>query len=280
MTGTDKKLLIGDLKALGLGAGDWVAVHSSVKSIGWVKGGPVEVIEALIESVAPGGVVMMPLFVIPDEEPIDLAKRPTYLGLLPETFRKYPGVARSFHPTHSVGIHGPGAHEIAASHRNFTYIGAGSPYHQLVLNHGWVLHVGTDFNSGSIIHLAEVLAEVPYLDISYPGFERAFTARATDGSTITAQPREVPADSKMFYLVQEEMDRRGLLRKGMIGRAPSILARAGEIVDIAVEMMREDPWQFLCDFPYCSACRKAEKLKDRAAGPAPCEKEVFDERES
>ena len=77
MTGTDKKLLIGDLKALGLGAGDWVAVHSSVKSIGWVKGGPVEVIEALIESVAPGGVVKMPLFVIPDEDPIDLAKRPT-----------------------------------------------------------------------------------------------------------------------------------------------------------------------------------------------------------
>jgi aminoglycoside 3-N-acetyltransferase len=280
MTGADKNILIRHLKALGLGEGDWVAVHSSMKSIGWVQGGPVEVIEALIQTVAPDGVVMMPLFVIPDEQPIDLAVKPTYLGLLPETFRRYPGVVRSLHPTHSVGIYGPGAHQVAESHRNSTYIGRGSPYHQLALNGGWVLHVGTDFNSGSIIHLAEVLAEVPYLDISYPRFEKVFVARAADGSTVKAEPREIPADSKMFYLVQEEMDRRGLLRKGLIGQAPSILARAAEILDVAVEMMRENPWQFLCDFPYCSACRESERLKNRTAGLAPGEKEVFDEQES
>ena len=280
MTGIDKNILIRDLKALGLGEGDWVAVHSSMKSIGWVQGGPLEVIEALIQTVAADGAVMMPLFVIPDKQPIDLAVEPTYLGLLPETFRKYPGVVRSLHPTHSVGIYGPGAQEVAESHRNSTYIGRGSPYHQLALNGGWVLHLGTDFNSGSIIHLAEVLAGVPYLDISYPRFEKAFVARAPEGSTLRSEPREIPADSKMFYLVQEEMDRRGLLRKGMIGQAPSILARAAEILDVAVEMMREDPWQFLCDFPYCSACRESEKLKDPTAGLAPGTKEVFDEQES
>ena len=268
MTKIDKTILIRDLKALGLSAGDWVAVHSSMKAIGWVEGGPVEVIESLIEAVAPGGVVMMPLFIIPDQEPIDLAVKPTYLGLLTETFRKFPGVVRSPHPTHSVGIYGPGAHEIAESHRNSTYIGREGPYHQLALNSGWVLHVGTDFNSSSIIHLAEVLAEVPYLDISYPLFEKAFIARATDGSMVKAQPREVPGDSKMFYLIQEEMDRRGLLRKGLIGQAPAILARASEILDVAVELMRGNPWQFLCDFPYCSACRKAEKLKNPTAGLA------------
>jgi len=280
MTGINKKILIRDLKALGLDAGDWVAVHSSMKAIGWVEGGPVEVIQALIQAVAPDGVVMMPLFATPDEQPIDLAVKPTYLGLLPETFRKYPGVIRSLHPTHSVGIHGPGAHEIAGSHRNSTHIGRGSPYHQLALNGGWVLHLGTDFNSSSIIHLAEVLAGVPYLDISYPRYEKTLTALAPDGSTVTAEPREIPADSKMFYLVQEEMDRRGLLRKGMIGQAPSILARAAQILDVAVEMMRENPWQFLCDFPYCSACRRSEKLKERKAVLATGKKEVFDEPES
>ncbi len=63
MTKIDKTILIRDLKALGLSAGDWVAVHSSMKAIGWVEGGPVEVIESLIEAVAPGGVMMMPLFI-------------------------------------------------------------------------------------------------------------------------------------------------------------------------------------------------------------------------
>lgn len=280
MNGIDREILIRHLKALGLEAGDWVAVHSSMKSIGWVEGGPEAVISSLIKAVAPGGLVMMPLFTIPDEELIDLAVKPTYLGLLPETFRNFPGVVRSLHPTHSVGIYGPEAQGIAESHRNLTYIGHGSPYHQLALNNGWVLHMGTTFNSSSIIHLAEVLAEVPYLDISYPRFEKSFTARAMDGSLVRAEPREIPGDSKMFYLVQEEMDRRNLLRKGMIGQAVSIMARASEILDVAVEMMRENPWQFLCDFPYCSACRRADKLKNRAERLAPGEKEVFNERES
>ena len=102
MNGVDRNILTGHLKALGLGSGDWVAVHSSMKSIGWVQGGPLEVIEALVQTVGADGVVMMPLFVIPDEQLIDLAVKPTYLGLLPETFRKYPGVVRSMHPTHSV----------------------------------------------------------------------------------------------------------------------------------------------------------------------------------
>ena len=259
MTLINKSSLVRDLRALGLGAGDWVAVHSSMKAIGWVQGGPVEVIEALIESVGPGGIVMMPLFNIADGKPIDLAVKPTYLGLLPETFRKYPGVVRSPNPTHSVGIHGPGAAEIAGGHRSSTFIGRGSPYHQLALNGGWVLHLGTNYNSSSIIHLAEVLVGVPYLDVPYPGWEKTLSARAADGSTIQAAPKEVPGDSVKFYLVQEEMDRRGLLRKGKIGNALSVLARGADMLEVTMEMLRTDPGCLLCDNPDCRVCPAARK---------------------
>lgn len=259
MTIINKETLVRDLRALGLGPGDWVAVHSSMKAIGWVEGGPAAVIEALIGAVGPGGTVMMPLFNIADGKPIDLALKPTYLGLLPETFRKYPGVVRSPNPTHSVGIHGARAAEIAESHRHSTFIGRGSPYHQLARNGGWVLHLGTNYNSSSIIHLAEVLVGVPYLDVPYPGWENALTARAADGSTIKAEPKEIPGDSVKFYLVQEEMDRRGLLRKGKIGNAQSVLARGADMLDVTLEMLRADPGCLLCDDPACRVCPAARK---------------------
>ena len=255
----NKETLFRDLRALGLGPGDWVAVHSSLKAIGWVEGGPAAVIEALVEAVGPGGTVMMPLFNIADGTPIDLAVRPTYLGLLPETFRKYPGVVRSPNPTHSVGIHGARAAEIAESHRHSTFIGRGSPYHQLALNGGWVLHLGTNYNSSSIIHLAEALVGVPYLDVPYPGWESTLTARAADGSPIQAAPKEIPGDSVKFYLVQEEMDRRGLLRKGKIGNAQSVLARGADMLDVTIEMLRADPGCLLCDDPACRVCPAARK---------------------
>jgi len=56
-----RRQMIGDgLRALGLGAGDLVVVHSSLSSFGWVDGGADAVIDALLAAVAPGGTVVMP----------------------------------------------------------------------------------------------------------------------------------------------------------------------------------------------------------------------------
>ena len=60
--------LVRDLRDnLGLRDGDQIAVHSSMKSLGVVEGGPATVIAALIEAVGgPGrGTVLMPCFVKP-----------------------------------------------------------------------------------------------------------------------------------------------------------------------------------------------------------------------
>lgn len=254
--------LTADLNALGLGPGDWVMVHSSMKAIGWVEGGPEAVIGALVDAVGPDGLVMMPLLNRPRDF-VDLSEEPTFLGLLPETFRRFPGVVRSPHPTHSMGVHGPKAREVAESHRNATFVGRGSPLHVLARKPGWVLHIGTDFSTSTILHLAEALAEVPYLDVAYAGYDRVLTARATDGTIVRSDGREVPGDSAMFTLVQEEMDRRDLLNKGPVGNAPSLLARADLILDVAVPMMREDPGRFLCNYDDCTVCPPSRELLRR-----------------
>ena len=264
-----RETLLSDLRNLGIKSGDFVTVHSSMKSIGWVEGGVSTVIEALLDSVGPEGHLMIPLFhKMNGKTTMTLADAPTYLGLIPETFRKLPGVVRSPHPTHSVGIVGPRAKEIAESHLNSTSVGRNGPYHILAQEHGWVLHIGTDFNSCTIIHLAEVLAGAPYLDIGYPGYEVPLSAVLPDGRRVTSQPIELPADSIEFYRAQEEMDRRGMLRKGKFGDAKCVMARANEIIDVSVEMMKEDMGVFLCDNPECRVCPARKKLIDewRKAG--------------
>ncbi|MFH1069676.1 MAG: AAC(3) family N-acetyltransferase [Candidatus Glassbacteria bacterium] len=259
----DKKRLVRDLQALGLGRDHWVAVHSSMKSIGWVEGGPQTVIEALIETVGDRGGVMIPLFTLARVENIDLAVTPSYLGLLPETFRRFPGVVRSANPTHSVGIYGPGAAGIAEAHRRTSFIGRGSPWDHLAGLDGRVLHIGTNFNTSSILHLAEVYAQVPYLDVPYPAWENGVGARHTDGSRLYCPPSEVPGDSVMFYLVQEEMDRRGLLRIGQVGQADSVLARAKDLLAVGVEMLRADPAVLLCHAEDCRVCTPSRRLLEK-----------------
>ena len=55
-----RETLVRDLKHLGLASKMTVIVHSSLRAIGWVCGGPVAVIQAIMEVVTPEGTIVMP----------------------------------------------------------------------------------------------------------------------------------------------------------------------------------------------------------------------------
>jgi aminoglycoside 3-N-acetyltransferase len=46
-------------RTLGIATGHTVLLHASVKSIGWILGGPRVVLETLLDLIAPGGTLMM-----------------------------------------------------------------------------------------------------------------------------------------------------------------------------------------------------------------------------
>ena len=48
-----------DVRALGVAPGTVLMLHASVRSIGWVVGGPDVVLDALVEALGPTGTLMM-----------------------------------------------------------------------------------------------------------------------------------------------------------------------------------------------------------------------------
>jgi aminoglycoside 3-N-acetyltransferase len=256
--------LIHDLRGnLGIGDGDIIAVHSSMKSMGRVVGGPEAFIGALIQAVGGTdvGTVLMPCFNGPLDV-VDLRSTPCRLGLVPETFRNYPGVIRSVNHTHSVAIIGKDAAGIAATHRGREPLGVDSPFHELAKRGGHVVHVGCSMNSSSIIHIAESMVKAPYLDIAYPQYNKNIELVVSDAERFICRPGENPGCSRNFMVVQEELDRLGLLVKGKVGQADSFKVTGTAVIDAAVRILRERGMgALLCDSPACGVCMaKKERL--------------------
>ncbi len=49
-----------ELTALGVRPGSVLLVHSSVSALGWVAGGPVAVVQALLDALGPDGTLVVP----------------------------------------------------------------------------------------------------------------------------------------------------------------------------------------------------------------------------
>lgn len=55
-----RQSLAADLRRLGVASGMVLLVHSSLSSLGWVCGGPVAIIQALMDVLTPQGTLVMP----------------------------------------------------------------------------------------------------------------------------------------------------------------------------------------------------------------------------
>ena len=165
--------IVKTLRDLELTTGDLVCVHSSFSSLGYVEGGPPTVIKALEEVVGDSGTIMMPTFsmggsmlsYLESEEVFDVSNTPSKVGVLTETFRNWPGVRRSLHPTNSVAAKGPLAKDLLDGHqRSVCPFGLETPFGRLVASGAKILMINTHIHS--FLHHVQDLVDFPnlYLD--------------------------------------------------------------------------------------------------------------------
>ncbi|MET7457598.1 AAC(3) family N-acetyltransferase [Streptomyces sp. NPDC005574] len=180
------------LRELGVRPGETLLVHSSLSSLGWVCGGPVAVVRALLDALAPGGTLVVPTQTgdlsdpalwanpaVPEEwwttirtamPPYDPLVTPSRgVGVLPETVRTWPGALRSAHPQTSFAALGPRAAEIVGDHAPDCRLGERSPLARLEALGARVLLLGAGYATCTAFHLAEYRVPSPLVRVGRPG---------------------------------------------------------------------------------------------------------------
>lgn len=255
--------LIDDLIEIGLKRGDAVCVHSSLKSIGKVQNRSDTVIDALLYVIGKEGTLLMPTFSYCFEgregvQAFDLENTPSETGLITEIFRKRPGTLRSNCPTHSVAANGKRASEFIEGHETTSALGVQSPFHKFSLAEGKVLFIGVDFRACSLIHVAEALCNLSYLN-KFCWYDRGWTGRALirtpSGNIEAIEQKQVPGCGKNFHKLQPVMDKTECITNADIGDACSMLCSGQDIIDAVQKACKDDPYFLLCESDCCRFCK-------------------------
>jgi aminoglycoside 3-N-acetyltransferase len=230
--------LVADCDSLGLQRDMIVMVHSSLSRVGWTQGGPIAVIQALLEVLGPDGTLVMPAESPQLADPaghdvFDPQITPTTMGAIPEAFRKHPGTVRSSHPLVSVCANGRRAQAIVAEHALEFCEGRGTPFEKLYDLDGWTLLLGVGFNRCTALHYAESLVPNRRTMISrFPLVE--------DGVRTWVQKLSMGTDnSTHFPIVGQHFVAGGRVRSGKVGQADALFFSTRALVDFAAEYFRE-----------------------------------------
>jgi|SRR5882672_897548 len=144
-------------------------VHTSISDMQPMYQGTARgVVELLLRLVGPERTLAMPAFFFGSPElynrayyrrhaRFDVRRTPSQMGLVTELFRRWPGVMRSLHPTHSVCAVGPLAYELLATHHLSPWAcGELSPFGIMGQRKTAIVGLGTEYSrSLTQVHSAE-----------------------------------------------------------------------------------------------------------------------------
>jgi aminoglycoside 3-N-acetyltransferase len=213
-------------------------VHSSLKSVGPVEGGPAAIIAAMREALGPSGTLLMPTFnLVPGgnegrAKNWNIQTTPSTVGYLTEFFRTMPGSFRSDHFSHAASAQGPKAQWYTEGHLSLEGMespwdmppwgkayGSQSPLIRAYDQDALLLMLGVDYHTSTYTHVVEVMD---------------FNRRRKD------RPKAA------YFFVDRPMlgawwDRHGDVSRGKVGQADCRLFSARKYVDALCRLVASQP---------------------------------------
>ncbi len=246
--------LADDLRRFGLQAGTTVLVHSSLRALGWVCGGPVAVVQALMDAIMPDGTLVMPTHSgdlsdpalwknppVPESWwPTIRQTMPAYdprttptrgMGRIVEVFRTWPGVRRSAHPATSFAAWGSQAAFVTENHLLDYDMGETSPLARVYDLDGWVLLLGVGYDSNTSFHLAEYR-------LPNPKPSRQGAPIVENGRRVWKEFDDIEINDDPFGQIGADFEAAGSVLEGKVGSAVSRLFSQRKAVDFALQWLR------------------------------------------
>ncbi len=253
--------LAADLRTLGISVGQTLMLHVSVKSLGWVLGGPRLVLETLLDVVGPQGTLMMlaswegnPYRMehwpeaqrnacYADCPPFDPATAPAdhrEMSILAEYLRTWPGAYRSQHPLASFVAVGAQAHWLTAAQPLHYPHGPESPLGRLCAAGGKVVVLGAPLSNLTLLHHAEQLANIPAKQVDryqMPILQAGQRVWVTIEEYDTTDGIADFGSDDYFLAISQAYVAAGRGRTAQVGNAPAFLFEADDLKQFGIHWL-------------------------------------------
>ena len=238
-----QQTLITQLSNLGVDPAGTLMVHISYKAIGEVEGRADAVLDALMDYMKPG-LLVLPAHTwdnVGKQNPLmDVLYTPSCVGVLTELFRTRPGVSRSLHPTHSLAAYGKDAEDFVSGEELIdTPCGKGGCYYKLWERDAQILLIGVNFTRNTYIHGIE----------EWDGARGTLSPEKTDLYVISRDGQRLYTPqfrhcarlgSETFSKLEAPALQAGILTMGHFGDASARLMRARSLRDMVSSLLKDD----------------------------------------
>jgi len=237
-----------------------IMVHSSMRGLGYVVNGALDVIDSLLDGVGEKGTIIMPAHTGQLTDPADWrhpAVPAEYVetirntlrlfdpkttpvrnrGIIAQTFLDYPDVYRSVHPLNSVAARGGRAAYFTEIHELHEPEGLASPTGRLYGEDGYVLLIGVTLTSCTAVHLAEFIADVPYLCNSSV---RVLSGKVGRENRFVRLER-YPDTSEFFDKLLPDLRKKDLLQEVPFRSCTLVMFPLRPVIDLTVKRLQSEP---------------------------------------
>ncbi len=249
------------LRSLGVEPGGVLLVHTAFSRVGPIEGGPLALIEALIEAVGAAGTLVMPSMSDDDDVPFD--PKVTILSLDGHRRRNLlaPREESSVATApHAFAARGALAPRITEPHPVEVPHGLDSPVGRIHELDGQVILLGVGHDANTTVHLAENEAGMRYLRPKH-------ATVLESGRPVRRDYGELDHCCENFALLDGWLEAEGKQRRGVVGHGEARLFRARDVVSSTVPRLKADETTFLHQKECAaSATTRGARSKNRKAG--------------